>query len=50
MSVLAPKIATAERHDDTVIVRADGVAVLALTSSQATWLIARLAEVLAVRS
>ncbi len=50
MTAVAPKLATAERDGETVTVRADGVAVLLLTPSQATWLIARLAEALAVRS
>ena len=50
MTAIAPKLATAGRDGANVVVCADGVAILSLTPSQALWLIARLAEALAVRS
>ncbi|MCP1558602.1 UNVERIFIED_ORG: hypothetical protein M2438_002689 [Methylobacterium sp. SuP10 SLI 274] len=50
MTAIAPKLATAGRDGANVVVCADGAPVLTLTPSQALWLIARLAEALAVRA
>lgn len=50
MTAITPKLATAGRDGESVVVCADGTPVMTLTPSQAMWLIARLAEALAVRS
>lgn len=50
MTVLTPKLATAFREGDTIVIRGDGETVMVLSVDQARWFAARLAEALARRA